>query len=185
MGDLLMAMPAMREGDSVIANPLQQIPLPVQWLSAGIGNVPVRLGRGKHETVAWCEAANRQPYKHVLLENRHRSGIVIAPSVVSTKRQWDKWDELLHCIPDAKVVGPDVPRAEWMEVLASAHTVICPDTGTAHMADALCVPKLIVLHGNGEMHFNRYAPYWNRSNCIVKDSMKDISVEDIMERLNG
>jgi hypothetical protein len=178
-----MAMPAMRVGDSVVARPQHRVPgLPVDWLDSGDG-LHAQHRRGQHVTGAWLDLVGREPVRHPLLPEVDRTLTVIAPAVAAREKQWDKWDALK--LPHAVWVDALLARNAWMTLLNRAHTVICPDTGTAHMSDALGVPKVIVLHGMGAAHFNTYAPFWNRSHCIVRDSMGDISVDHVMEALRG
>jgi hypothetical protein len=187
LGDVLMAMPAMRAGDSVVARPQHRVPgLPVDWLDSGNG-LHAQHRPDQHVTGAWLELADREPVRHRLLPEVDRTLTVIAPDVAAPEKQWDKWEALQMELelPHAVRVGASLGREAWMALLNRAHTVICPDTGTAHMADALAVPKVIVLHGMGETHFNTYAPFWNRDHCIVRDSMGDISVNHVMEALRG
>lgn len=184
LGDVLMAMPAMLPGDTVTVRDRFKVPyLNVNWETKG-GAHPRNLGT-VHQTQAWLSLSNREPVRHKLLPEVARSELVIAPSVMSSTKQWSKWDKLIEMLPYARVIDEKLNRIEWMEALNGAHTVVCPDTGTAHMADALGVPKVIVLHGLGQKHFERYAPFWNRNYCIVRDSMEAITVDDIMGLING
>ena len=186
LGDVLMALPAMRAGDSVIARPQHRVPgAPVAWLDAGTGTVRPRLG-SVHETLAWLEAAGRGPARHRLLPAAAvRAGVVIAPDVRSERKRWGCWGDLFLALPDAQVVRATDSRHWWMQAMAGAAAVVCPDTGTAHMADALGVPRVVALHGQGQAHFERYAPYWNRQHCIVRDTMSAITVDDVLEMIRG
>jgi hypothetical protein len=185
LGDVLMALPAMRAGDSCIAREQHRVSgVPVAWLDAGLGIAPRDLHM-RHQADAWLAATGREPMRHVLLPPVERSGIVIAPAVRDTGRHWGGWDALFEALPAALVVTAHWSRKAWVQALNAAHTVICPDTGTAHMADALGVPKVVALHGQGQKHFERYAPYWNREHCIVRDSMQDIAVDDVLAVIHG
>lgn len=53
------------------------------------------------------------------------------------------------------------------------------------MADALGVPRVVALYGQGWAHFNTYAPYWNRGACLVAERMDDITVDSVMEKIHG
>ena len=184
LGDVLMAMPAMRAGDAVIARPQHRVPgAPVAWLDAGRG-VQACFERGQHVTDAWLALTGRYPVRHRLTPSDERTLLVIAPHVAAPAKQWGHWDELAARFADAVVLTADLCRDAWMSALNRAHTVICPDTGTAHMADALGVPKLIVLHGV-PANWPRCAPYWNRKGCIVRPSMDEITVGDVMEVVCG
>ena len=87
----------------------------------------------------------------------------------------------------------DVPgRARWYKFNvtpgSSVHVALSglpADTGTAHMADALGVPRVVALHGQGQAHFERYAPYWNRRHCVVRDTMAAITVDDVLGMIHG
>ncbi len=185
LGDVLMALPAMRAGDLCIAQPQHRVPdAPVEWLDSGRGVAPRDLHL-RHQTDAWLGAVGREPMRHTLLPPVERSSIVIAPTVRGAGRQWGGWDALIEALPAALVVTAEWCRRTWMQALNAAHTVICPDTGTAHMADALGVPKVVALHGQGKNHFERYAPYWRREDCIVRDSMQDIAVDDVLAVVNA
>lgn len=187
LGDVLLALPAMRAGDSVIARQEHRVPgAPVAWLDTGTGDVRPRLGR-MHETAAWLEATRRPPRRHRLLPPAAlRSGVVIAPDVRSERKRWGRWGDLRMALPDAHVIRATDSRHWWMQAMAGAAAVVCPDTGTAHMADALGVPRVVVLHGMGQAHFGRYHPYWTAGeHCIVRDTMDAITVADVLGALNG
>jgi len=185
LGDVLMALPAMRAGDSCIAQEQHRAPgAPVAWVDGVKGIAPHDLHL-RHQTDAWLAATGREPMRHILLSPVERSGIVIAPTVRDAVRQWSGWDALTEALPAALVVTAEWCRKTWMQALNVAHTVICPDTGTAHMADALGVPKVVALHGQGQKHFERYAPYWRREHCIVRDSMQEIAVDDVLAVIHG
>jgi hypothetical protein len=186
LGDVLLALPAMRAGDAVIARPEHRVPgAPVEWLDSGRATVSPRLGSA-HETAAWLAACGRAAAGHRLLPAMRRELLVFAPAVRLGSKRWSGFAALGAARPDAVWVGGDSGRDEWMRTLNRAHTVVCPDTGTAHMADALGVPRVIALHGMGRAHFERYHPYWSRgAHCVVRDSMSAISVGDVLERLDG
>lgn len=184
LGDVLMAMPAMRKGDSVVARPEHRVPnLPVAWLDAGTG-IHAIPGMGEHFTDAWLRVSGREPCRHELLPAVERTLTVIAPDAGSAARRWTKWDVLQLALPHAVWVTASLARDAWMDLLNRAHTVICPDTGTAHMADALGVPRVVALHGS-PTSWARCAPYWNRSYCVAKDSLSQITVDDVLERVSG
>ncbi|WDS36230.1 glycosyltransferase family 9 protein [Pseudoxanthomonas sp.] len=180
LGDVMLAMPAMRVGDGVIVAEQHRIPgLDVTWLDAGKG-VQSRHAPGLHMTKAWTLAVGREPIKHRLLPRERKLLLVIAPDVDAKERQWDKWGALRNALPGAVWITGRVSRRMWMWVLNAAHTVICPDTGTAHMADALGA-RVIGLYGRT---FQQYAPTWDSSHCIARDRVTDICVEDVLERLH-
>lgn len=183
LGDVLMAMPVMRAGDVVISK--HRIPeLPVTWEPEQKGGIRADkfYKRGRQNTQAWLLATGRQPMRHQLHEARDRTQIVVAPSVSAQHKQWDKWPSLVQELTDAVIVTDEEPRHVWMETLATAHTVICPDTATVHMADALGVPKVIGLYGR---MFDMFAPFWNPKYCISKESMRAIAVNDVLEKVDG
>lgn len=188
LGDVIMALPAMRSGDGVVARPAHRIPgAPVAWLDAGQGTVRPRRGL-IHETVEWLRASGREPVRHELLSCPAPESIVLAPSVRVGRKAWPvgRWLALRAAMPDARLICGASPRLDWMHEISRAHTVVCPDTGTAHMADALGVPRVVVLHGMGRAHFERYHPYWTRGeNCIVRDTMEEITVDDVLEVVHG
>lgn len=182
LGDVLMALPAMRAGDQVIAREQHRVPgAPVEWLDSGVSPLQPELCRF-HQTNTWLRAADRTPMRHELLPPpADRYGVVLAPAVRGKARHWPHWLELQRRLgPEALVVDGDVPRAAWMAALNGARVVVCPDTGTAHMADALGVPKVVVLHGLGWAHYWRYHPYWNATHCIVRDRIDEITVDDVI-----
>lgn len=184
LGDVLMAMPAMRAGDAVVARPQHRVPrLPVEWLDAGLG-VHAQIKRGEHATDAWLAAAGREPVRHALLPEVERTLTVIAPAVDAPAKQWHGWLALGQMLRDAVWIGASEARAAWMGLLSRAHTVICPDTGTAHMADALGVPRVVALHGV-PANWPKCAPFWNRTHCVARDSMSEITVDDVMEVVRG
>lgn len=182
LGDVLLAAPAMRPGDQVVVDRKHRVPgLPVEWQDSGKG-ITAHAASKRHMTDAWLIATGRAPRRHRLMSERPKTRLVVAPHVASSKRQWHGWDALRIELPDAEWVGEKEPRCIWMALLNEAHTVICPDTGTAHMADALGCPKVIGLYGHG---FEMYAPYWNREHCVVRKGMDAITVDDVMERVLG
>lgn len=192
LGDVLMALPAMRDTDAVIAQPRHRVPgAPVAWLAPddapAAGRVYPAMRRGRHTTDAWLDATGRSAVRHRLLYEPHeRVGTVICPDVSAASKQWprERWESLWREIPDAHVVTSAAPRGQWMQALNTADTVICPDTGTAHMADALGCPRVIVLHGIPG-NWPHCAPYWDRRYCIARASMDDITVEEVLEVARG
>lgn len=190
LGDVLMAMPAMRSTDSVMALPQHRVPgAPMAWLDPGeaVATAWPALRRGRHTTDAWLESTGRGPVRHRLLpEPRERSGVVIAPDVAAPAKQWprDRWHALAEALSDARVLVGATSRAVWMRLLSTAEAVICPDTGTAHMADALGCPRVIALHGVPG-NWPHCAPYWERRYCIARESMPAIAVDDVLEMVDG
>lgn len=185
LGDALMALPAMRAGDSVIARRAHRVPgAPVSWLDAGSADVRLRTRDHGHATDAWLRATGRAATRHQLLSEVPKTLTVIAPAVAAPAKQWGGWQALMRALPHAVVVMSSLSRAAWMRVLNRAHTVICPDTGTAHMADALGCPRVIALHGVPE-NWPRCAPYWNRAHCIARPSMAQIALGDVLEAVRA
>lgn len=182
LGDVLLAMPAMREGDSVIAAPRARVPgLPVKWLDDGDGLRPV-WRRGLHATDGWIEASGREPIRHRLLPEADKDLLVIAPTVEALPRQWHGWVQLARLLVDAVWLGATESREVWMATLNRAHTVVCPDTGTLHMADALGCPRVVGLYG---ANLDRYAPYWSGgAHCIERPRMA-MTPADVMEVVRG
>ncbi|WP_333627813.1 glycosyltransferase family 9 protein [Stenotrophomonas cyclobalanopsidis] len=180
LGDALLAMPAMRSGDSVAIGEQHRVPgAPVAWLDAGAGMVPSPRG---HRTSAWLDATGREPVRHQLLPSVDRDLLVIAPDVRLPRKRWHGWDELGRRLPAAVWVTASIARAAWMHLLNRAHTVVCPDTGTAHMADALGCPRVVGLYGQD---FEQFAPYWCRDYCVSRDGMARITVDDVMGAVRG
>lgn len=190
LGDVLMALPAMRYGDLVIARAQHRVPgAPVGFIDPDGAPIHGRIypapRRGRHSTDAWLESTGRSAVRHRLMPGHGtRSGIVIAPAVNAEGKKWHGWHELQEALPTAALVDGRVPRHEWMQALNDADTVICPDTGTAHMADALGVPRVVVLHGV-PANWPHCAPFWDRRYCIARSSMDEISVADVLEVVNG
>lgn len=182
LGDVLLAAPAMRPGDQVIVGKQHRVPgLPVEWLDSGRG-ISAHTAPKRHMTDAWLLAAGRESLRHRLMPEMPKTRIVIAPHVRSPKKQWHGWEALKARLPYADWIDEHEPRCVWASLLNRAHTVICPDTGTVHMADALGCPKVIGLYGQG---FDQFAPYWNREHCVVRKGMDAITIEDVMERVLG
>lgn len=180
LGDLLLALPAIRTGDSVILRPQFRLDLlPVKWLDEGEG-VRAWAKPGQHTTDAWLEATKRRRKRWRLLPVTVKRLTVIAPCVDDPRRQWRGWEELGTRLPHAVWLDDKTPRLEWMRILNRARTVICPDTGTAHMADALGCPHVVGLYA---ALFKSHAPYWNRGSCVVRSSMNLVTVEDVMEQV--
>lgn len=182
LGDFLLALPAMHPEDGVVLRPEFRLSkLPLRWLDGGAGVRPI----GKpymHVTDAWLESTGRPAMRWQLMPGQRKTLTVIAPCVTSKSRQWHGWNELKERLPQAVAIDDKLPRAEWMALLNQAEVVICPDTGTAHMADALGCSRVIGLYAK---HFATHAPYWNRKHCISKCSMDEITVDDVMERVHG
>lgn len=184
LGDVLMAMPAIRPGDRVCAPQSARVPwLPVEWVDRLDGGVHERPSPGRHRTEGWLEASGRGPVRQRLWSPQPRPLTVIAPCVADERRAWHGWGELLLALPGAVVVGERTRRVDWMVLLSQAHTVICPNTGTAHMADALEVPKVVGLYGGTRL--DETGPYWNHQYCIERGSMSDITVDDVLGAVNG
>lgn len=180
LGDLLLLAPALREGDTVAIDKQHRLTeLPVHYTDKELG-LKASAKFGQHSTDSWLEKTGRLPIRHKIREECSRKGIVIAPDVRSYHKKWDKWNCLISFLPEATVIDNSYSRKQWVDTLNSAHTVICPDTGTVHMADALGVPKVIGLYSGG---FDIYAPYWNREYCIVKPSMEAITVQEVMDKI--
>ena len=180
LGDVLLAMPAMRAGDGVVVGAQHRVPgAPVTWLDAGRGPCVSSVG---HRTDAWLLATGRKPVQHALLPAADKDLLVIAPDVALPRKRWDKWDVLRLHLPHAIWVTASLARDAWMALLNRAHTVICPDTGTAHMADALGCPRVVGLYGRD---FDTFAPYWGRNHCVVRDGMQAITVDDVLEAVHG
>ena len=189
-GDLILALPAMRPEDHSIIEEAYR-PTGLRWPNT-VGNRPLDGNKvlsihctKKHATTQWLESADREPVRHSLVDAVNKELVVLAPSVNMLGKRWHRWEELAAAL-DQKATWcfESDSRDRWIELLNSASIVVCPDTGTAHLADALGCPKTIALFGSGHTHFNRYAPYWNRSHCIVRNSMKDITVNDVMEMIH-
>lgn len=184
MGDALMALPAMRSGDRMALREQHRFPgAPVQYVDEP-GGLFAFGEPGQQRTSAWLEASGRDPVRHQLMPERERELVVIAPAVAAPRKQWTRWEVLRRALPGALWIDGAACRARWMDALSRAVAVICPDTGTAHMADALGVPKVVALHGARE-NWPRYAPYWGREYCVVRDSMDDIQVPDVLEKVHG
>ena len=191
MGDILMAMPAMREGDFAVAKEQHQFGgAPVSWMSPGpvplAGVTWPAMRRDRHTTDAWLEATARPPVRHALMPTATKHGIVIAPAVAAEAKQWpwERWGELMAALSGSRLLDEKVSRADWMRALNEAETVICPDTGTAHVADALGCPRVIALHGV-PANWPHCAPYWDRRYCIARDSMAEITVNDVLEMVDA
>lgn len=187
LGDVLLAMPAMLPGDRVIARAAHRVPgCPVDWVEpeevpAGICVTRPATEPGRHMTDAWLLATGREPVRHELAP--WRGGLtVIAPHVQALRKRWGGWDALRSHLPDAVIVGASLPRDEWMRLLARADVVICPDTGTAHMADALGVPRVVGLYADSKRDF---LPYWNREHCVIRPVVAEITVGEVLEAVNG
>lgn len=178
LGDVLLAMPAMRAGDSVIVDQQHRVPgLPVHWLDTGVG-LTARAEPWRHITDGWLVATDRAAVQHVLIDEPRKDLVVIAPDVNDPGRRWSQWEKLRMAIPHAVIVDDKLPRLEWMELLSRASAVICPNTGTAHMADALGCPRVIGLYTGLK---RAWLPYWNRQSCIVADTIESITVADVLE----
>ena len=181
LGDVLLAAPCMRRGDSVIVGKRHRVPgLPVSWLDAGTG-VSAHVAHGRHMTDAWMRATGREAVRHEIQPALPKRHIVIAPDVAALGKRWHGWADLRRALPQAIIVGADMCRAGWMALLNTAHTVICPDTGTAHMADALGC-RVVGLYGR---QFETFAPFWDRSHCVARDGMASITVRDVLEAVHG
>lgn len=180
LGDVLLALPAMRRGDAVVAHEYHRVPgAPVTWLDTGRG---LCIGPHGHRTSAWLQAASRDPIRHQLLPRRDKDLLVFAPDVALPRKRWGRWEQLAAHLPHAVHATAALARGAWMALLNRAHTVVCPDTGTAHMADALGCPRVVGLYGRD---FETFAPYWDRSHCVVRNGMDAITVDDVLESIHG
>ena len=180
LGDVLLAMPAMRAGDGVVVGERHRVPgVPVAWLEAGQG---VCVSPRGHRTAAWLDAAGRAPERHALLPPAAKDLLVIAPDVQLQRKRWHGWEELGRHLPGAVWATAGLARAAWMSLLNRAHTVICPDTGTVHMADALGCPRVVGLYGQD---FDTFAPYWCRDYCVARTGMAQITLDDVLGAVHG
>lgn len=187
MGDILMAMPAMRSTDAAIVRDQDRFPgSPVAWLARGEATATIWPAprRGRHTTDAWLESTGRGPVRHRLLPPAEKRLTLLLPAVAVDAKRWHHWAELQRRLEGAVIVDGTVPRDEWMSLLNNAATVVCPDTGTAHMADALGCPQVVALHGI-PANWPHCAPYWERRYCIARDSMAAITVDDVLEVVRG
>lgn len=187
LGDVLMAMPAMRSTDAVIVPVQHRVPgAPVEWMDRGVASIWPAMRRGRHTTEAWLESTGRGPVRHRIMPARERAGVVIAPDVAVASKQWprERWFQLSEALPEARVVVASTDRAAWMNLLNTAEVVICPDTGTAHMADALGCERVVALHGVPG-NWPHCAPFWDRRSCIARKSMSEITVDDVLEVVRG
>lgn len=182
LGDFLLALPAMRQGDRVICHPMHHFGPAIQ-VQTGRSHEP--LPPEGHKTQAWLSITGREAIRHRLMAPVSRYGVLLAPAVSSSRKAWGKWGELRSRLGRLTQVHHDDSRSMWMHALNRAEVVICPDTGTAHMADALGCPKVIALYGQGESHFQRYKPFWSSKYCIVRDRMADITVDDVLRMVHG
>lgn len=194
LGDVLLAAPAMREGDSVVVSNERYTlrSLPVKWLRYMPHNDSDMLHpgaeAGEHMTEYWLRATGRTPVRHSMQieSQKTREDIVLAPCVKHGSKRWHGWhalnDALMKQGRHTVMIGESLPRWQWIEALALARTVVCPDTGTMHMADHIGTARVIGLQLSDL--WQQHAPYWDRSNCIVRDRMDDITVQDVLEKIN-
>lgn len=68
-----------------------------------------------------------------------------------------------------------------MRLLASATVVVCPNTGTAHMADALGC-RVVGLYADRHRDF---LPYWQRNYCIVRSRVERITPDEVLARVQS
>lgn len=204
LGDMLLLAPALRAGDMVYNCPPEyRPPLPIA-VSYALPRTPVpqiaRRNRAwidahpdMHATRAWLTRLKRTPRDHMLRLPRCPRpviNVVLAPAVRDAERRWPHWDGLIASLHEAGInptlLSGQASRTLWMETLAQADAVVCPDTGTAHMADALGVPRVVSLHVT-ERALRRYGPYWSRAAwslvAPVGGSLADITPAHVMERL--
>lgn len=198
LGDLLMALPAMRAEDTVVTSRPERL-AGLSWPTrvafdppAGAQPVePAALDPSRHATERWLQATGRKPRNHLGSAKVDRHWLVLAPAVDNLRKQWpaEHWNVLYERLSlhyGARVIYAGASREAWRQALQYAHTVVCPDTGTAHLADALGVPRVIALHGMGQTHFERYHPYWTRGqHCIVRDTMEEITPALVEDMIHG
>lgn len=204
LGDMLMLAPALRAGDVVYnAQPEYRPPLPIAVSYALPGTpTPIFARRRRaqvdarsdlHLTAGWLRALKRTPRDHLLRAPRSArpiANVVLAPAVGYPQRRWPHWDMLIAALHEAGInptlLSGQAPRQLWMDTLASADAVVCPDTGTAHMADALGVPRVVSLHVN-PLAIRRNGPYWSRGAWSLAPppggELADITPAHVMERL--
>ena len=194
VGDLLLLAPALRCGDVIYGLPKQhqlpQLPVTYRDTKPGVGLFDLAGHRSnEHRTQAWLRMTNRTPYKHCLFPANKQDGFVLAPCVQQKSKRWPYFDLLLARIREKyrnsyiTVIDDKTTRHQWMLDLASADTVICPDTGTAHMADALGVRRVVVLYPT-KQHHQLYHTFWNQDHHLIADGdMSTITVDHVMEHL--
>lgn len=193
-GDVLLAAPAMREGDIVVTrnDHCTLRSLPVIWLRQ-MPHTDDQVHRlaaeaGEHLTDYWLRVTGRTPVRHSMqIETRKApEDTVIAPCIKHGKH-WGYWhalnDVLMKQGRNTVMIGSGLPRWQWIESLALAKVVIVMDTDTAYMADHIGAARVVGLYD--EHQWQHRAPYWDRSHCIVRGDVDDITVEDVLEKVNG
>lgn len=204
LGDMLMLTPALRAGDMVYNCPPEYrppLPIVLNYMPHNAPMSPVALRvRSKveasqhlHKTHSWLRALNRTPRDHMLrkvVPDAPPANVVLAPAVRDDRRRWPHWDMLIVALHERGInptlLSGQASREDWMRTLAAADAVVCPDTGTAHMADALGVRRVVSLHTSANS-LRRNAPYWSRGawSLVAPEggTLADITPAIVMERL--
>lgn len=182
LGDCLLALPVCRPGDTIICDKKHWLPIGnINWKEKGKG-IKINRVSSVHSTREWAKVTGRIPERFFIKEHSPDL-LVYAPMVMAARKKWNKWQELINTKKPDVVIGATVGREEWIDILSKAHTVVCPDTGTAHMADALGVPKVIALYRTDM--WKTFHPYWNNKYCIHKKKVEDITVAEVLEKINN
>ena len=84
-------------------------------------------------------------------------------------------------IPGKNICGMD--KDNWASTIKVADVVVSVDSGAVHVADALGV-KCISMYSD-VMPVEVWHPYWDQSGVISRRRMTDITVDDILGKLNG
>lgn len=138
-----------------------------QWI---ILSPEVRHSSKKWSISNWIKVAEYATY----------SGMTVA--LVGGADSVQDCSDIKAAIPGRKIIdfsGWDSP-AEWMKLLASCAAVVCPDTGTAHMADFLGT-KVIGLYGVSKL--DEVGPYWDRRYCIEQPGMDKITPSMVIDQI--
>lgn len=125
----------------------------------------------------WCEMETKrwqlQHWAQVAaeLKAKGRTVVVGAPSCYRAE---------CVVIPALNYAGKD--KDNWEATVAGASLVISVDSGALHMADLLGKPSIGLY---GCMPSSVWAPFWNRAGVIQASNTKDITVEQVMEKVSG
>ena len=84
-------------------------------------------------------------------------------------------------IPGKNICGMD--KDNWASTIKAADVVVSVDSGAVHVADALGV-KCVSMYSD-VMPVEVWHPYWDQSGVISRRRMTDITVDDILGKLNG
>jgi heptosyltransferase-3 len=110
-----------------------------------------------------------------------RSDIVMHTGSGSPKKNWPFFNELLHALPNGRILPQDLSLVELSRYLRTIRAFIGNDSGITHLAAYLGCPT-IALFGPTDPRI--WGPIGRRSRVIWKTKLEDISVNEVLTAIH-